>query len=272
MTLYKVITKYFYDSSKKVPLYLRKFTKVKDGNFWYDYKSDNIFLQELCDQYLVIAVPLDVGVMVFAKDVKILKLQEDQHAMIHTNTMKTHEAARRYDGIKRFLKFLVMKSPEIISINILGNIEASFGHSMYISQRILGPFWSNILVFHWYEESEHGMVTTQHFKEKYNIIIRFLLFPLGILVLACLWFLPIIMKLLDQPTVLLKPSTYVYLFKYVFMTLIVVPVHIIDGLFLWVLPFKRPLSYYNTVKNAFDQLMTQRKIEFDIIDKDSYHF
>ncbi|KAI9299535.1 hypothetical protein BJ944DRAFT_274157 [Cunninghamella echinulata] len=209
--------------------------------------------------------------MIFAKDIQILKQQEDQHAMIHTKNMKTHEAAERYDIFKRFLKFLILKSPEMISINILGNIETSFGHGMYIAQQILGPFWSNILVFHWYEESEHGVVTANHFKQQYNILIRLLLFPLGIIALSFLWFLPVGMKLFYQPKIAFLPSTYVSLLSYVIMANIVILVHIFDGLLLWVLPFKRTLTYYHTIKDTFDHQMKLRKIEFEIIDKESYH-
>jgi len=78
-----------YRKIKYIKLFLRSFQNLEnDKKNWYIHKTNNIFAQELCDQYLVVTVELDLGVMIYTKHITVLKQQEEQHAIIHNKIMK----------------------------------------------------------------------------------------------------------------------------------------------------------------------------------------
>jgi len=258
---------------KAVTLYIRSIpNKEEEYPSWYEYHSNNVFAQELCDEYLIISVALDTGVMIHAKDVEFLKEQEDQHAVIHNRYMEGHPAKFRYDWLKKLIRFLLLKTPNWFSYNVLGNIEVSFGDAMWVSQFVLGDFWSNILLFHWYEESEHGVITTGYFKKKYNAFIRLILSPIAVVVLALLWLLPVVMKILSSPLILLRVKTYLDLVEYLIAVALAVFVHVGDCVFFWILPFEHSLWHYHTVRDSFEKQVKERKIEFSPKDKKEYEY
>ena len=201
--------------SRKVTLYLRQFDDINNGSKkWYSYNSSNIFAQELCDEYHVVSVPLDCAVMLYANDIEFLRKQEDLHAKLHTMIIKDNPAVLKYKFWKKVLKVVLLKTPEWLSVNILGNIETSFGNGMWIAEFALGEFWTDLLVFHWFEESEHGVITCSNFKQRYNVLIRIILAPLGVLSLALLWLLPIFMRFYYHPFIIFSAKTYLQLVVY----------------------------------------------------------
>jgi len=252
-------------------LYLRSFSEIKETKQdWYAHKSENIFAQELCDEYLVVSVPLDCGVMSYAKEIDFLKQQEDQHAKLHTLIMKDHPAAQKYKFWKKVLKLVLLKTPQWLSENILGNVETSFGNGMWITQMTLGKFWSNLLIFHWFEESEHGAVTSSFFKHRYNALIRLILAPIGVLCLALLWVLPIFMKLYYTPRIWLYPKTYLDLVIYLGAITLGWLLNVAECLVFWILPFEHSTNYYKYVRSSFEKQIKERKIEFKVIKEKEY--
>jgi len=210
--------------------------------------------------------------MRYLEEVEILHKQENLHAEIHTKFMKSHPASPRYKHFKKLLKFILLETPRWFSENALGNIETSFGNSVWISQIPIGNFWTNILVFHWFEESEHGVVTCNRFKNKYNAFVRLLLSPIAILFLAILWVYPILMKILTNPIVLIFPSTYFYLIQYLMGALLGMFIHIGECILFWLMPFEHAKGYYNFVRASFEKLVKERKIEFKVIEEKEYHY
>jgi len=252
-------------------LHLRSFP-ASENLSWYDCYSNNMFANELCDQYLVVSVPLDLGVMVYTKDIQILSKQEDQHSIMHTKLMKDHPAVLRYKFWKNQMKIVLLKTPVWLSENILGVIETSFGNGVWVCQKILGKFWSNICIFHWFEESEHGVITSAEFKRRYNPLVRLLLCPIGLICLIHLWILPIGMKLYYEPRLFRSLKMYLDLGIYLITVVVAVSLHVFETVLYWLLPFKRPECYYQMVKNELEEQVKERQIEFKIIDQKEYYY
>lgn len=70
-------------------------------------------------------------------------------------------------------------------------------------------YYSDLTLFHTFEEIEHGMVTVQTLRPKTNLFMRILVIPLLILVLLSFFIFPVLFLLLSKPIIIFYPSTYV---------------------------------------------------------------
>lgn len=262
-----------YKKPRKVTLFLRQFSEINIGSQkWYSHKSPNIFAQELCDEYHVVSVPLDCAVMLYANDIEFLKKQEDLHAKLHTTIIKDHPVVLKYKFWKKVLKLVLLKTPEWLSVNILGNVETSFGNGMWIAEFVMGEFWTDLLVFHWFEESEHGVITCSNFKKRYNVFIRIALAPVGVLCLGLLWVLPIFMKFYYDRSIAFYAKTWLQLIVYVVAIILGIGCNVVECLLFWILPFEHSKEYYTHVRNSFEKQIGKRNIEFKVIDEKEYNY
>ena len=259
--------------SRKVTLYLRQFDDLDNGSQkWHSPKSSNIFAQELCDEYHVVSVPLDCAVMFYANEIEFLKKQEDLHAKLHTTIMKDDPVVLKYRFWKKALKVVLLKTPEWLSVNILGNVETSFGNGMWIAEFAMGEFWSDLLVFHWFEESEHGVITCSNFKQRYNVLIRIVLAPRGLLCLTVLWVLPIFMRIYYHPSIIFSLKTYLQLIVYLGAISLGITCNVAECFLFWILPFEHSKEYYTYVRNSFEKQIKKRNIDFKVNDEKEYTY
>ena len=272
--LESVIFLLFPKGKRKITLFLRSFPKSddKDKPFWNDAPTQNEFAIEFSNIFLVGVVPFDVAVSKYTDHLELLKLQEDQHASMHTSTCLATLVSRRYYYVKKLLKLVLMSTPAWFSKNILGNVETSFSNSVYISQFILGKFFCRMCVFHWMEEAEHSVLTSSHFKRDFNPVVRLLLYPIGCLALIALWVIPIPVAIICKPTMALSPQSYLNLVQYVLAVLVVAADIIIEGFLFWVLPFEHPHLYYRLVLGAWQKQVEEMGITFKTVRQMDYFY
>jgi len=152
----------------------------------------------------------------------------------------------------------------------LGIIETSLGNGLWVSQFILGNFLTNILIFHFYEESEHSIITSSYFKNRYPPVARLILLPVGIFLLIFLWILPIFMKFYLNPIIFILPKTYLYLIIYIIAMCLGILINILETVIFWILPFKHSRRYYNFIRDDFYKILKQREMNFKILDEIEY--
>jgi len=272
--LESVICFLFPKGKRKITLNLRSVEKTNsvDKSFWNDAPTQNEFAREFSNIFLVGVVPFDVAVSKYTDDLEILKLQEDQHAALHTSTCVATLVSSRYYYVKKLLKIALMSTPAWFSKNILGNVETSFSNSVYFSQLVLGKFFCRMCVFHWMEEAEHSVLTSSHFKKDFNPVVRLLLYPIGCLALIALWVIPIPVAIICKPSMALSPQSYLNLVQYVLAVLVVAADIIIEGFLFWVLPFEHPHLYYRLVLGAWQKQVEEMGITFKTERQMDYYY
>jgi len=156
-----------------------------------DYRSDNIFIQEFSDLMHMSIEVFDLGVQTACKDVEFIKKQEDLHSKMHvlSNTGKVKDINLRYGWFKKIAKMLLGNdAPTYFKNVVLGAVETISGASFWCVDKLDNSFWTDVLLYHFMEEAEHGIVTSSHLRKKSNPVSRFLLGWIGLMVFYLYFF------------------------------------------------------------------------------------
>jgi len=260
------------------------------GNHYYKVGSDeatnnatisvwkNIFAIENSDVWAAAAAaPLDYSVGTLVRtEVPSLAKQEDQHATLHNEFCNQYPARYRYSWFNSLLKIVLLSRTYRrlpIWINVCwegiryhmaslidGMVESCFTDAAYLSQILLGGHFCRLLVFHWLEEGEHGVVTSKVFKKRYPITIRCIGFLLGLASLTAIWTIPCFSAIYYNFHLIINPLYFpvaiLHLIQYLFVFACNLLIFVAEGLLFWILPFEHPLFFYRWVQRGF-----QREVE-----------
>lgn len=150
-----------------------------------------------------------------------------------------------------------------------GMIEAGNSYGLF-APAVTGWAPGNVANFHLFEEAEHAAVTVQSLKQKTTAIERFIAFPFFLAI-----FLPMVpllyVKLLQQPSLLLKWQTYFQVVQTtVKATLGLIGVYL--AVFMhWVLPIPFPQSIFDVAHGYFHLLCVRGGVEWDVTSQATYN-
>lgn len=211
------------------------------------WTCDNMFCQEQSELFDVLLPLLDYCVMKHAAtELPVLSEQERLHAKMHHESNKERKAANSIPFRWRWLvtigRYLLRDCPSPqVQLGLCGHIEATTSvwvYTMYVMPFTRG-FFTNGLLYHALEETEHGSLTTQWMRNKLYTLMPLLTFPFAVVLYFSLFLLPPVMKLLIEPTLLLrkpiKTCQDLVLYYSTFVPVFVVAV--LTCIFCWVLPF-----------------------------------
>jgi hypothetical protein len=275
---------YLYDNGylrtlRQVPitLTLRKL-KVRGDSMKGGETNPNIFASEFNQLFIFVTATLDFGVMKWLDDkVPLLVEQEHGHAKMHNEaTRKMH--ASRFVPLDKVFDVLTLRSGRAIgSCMCLGfeTISSIFFYTITASP-FMPDYACDIMLFHFYEEVEHGVVTVNSFRPRTRFATRMLCLPVLLILIVAFVLAPIVTLVAAKPGVLLSVHTYIDLGVYLAVML---PGIVVGQAFL--IAHYLPPCYTNAVGESvatrdlflahFERLLKARKtIQFDEVKQETY--
>lgn len=240
-------------------------------------KKGNVFMNEFNLLFLAMVHILDYAVMKYVTDCPLLVKQEHLHAKMHIKGQKNKKAEG--DELKRFLPLakafdlLLLRLGRTIGVSVACAVESTSAHLLYYasSTPFLKDWESDVLLIHFLEEIEHGLLTVQSIKKQTYFVVRLLLYPLMVLLWAITCVYPLLSTFIANPSLLIKPSTLPQMIQYIGI-LGFACITVEWAMFsLWLMPFviddfsehKKKYAYYEARLN-------ERKIPFQIVDQADY--
>ena len=233
-------------------LHLRNLSNNRKDMLCIGTQENNIYVQEFNDLFLTTVDVLDMAVMKYADaSVPLLQQQEYKHAKMHREGIidrlgSAADIPLRYKvSAKAFKLLLLGLGPHIGRCIALGAEAAGAATSHAFDQ---GTFFngdvplSNLVLFHLFEEVEHGMLTMQALKKDTYFILRLLLLPLQIMLSAGFFLGAPVYKLLGDPAIIYRQPLVVIRdlvpFCGTFLPAFIVNLHTL--LVLYLNPFSKP--------------------------------
>lgn len=239
----------------------------KFENPWKD--EDNKFGIHVADH-------IDYAVMKYiGDDVPHVVEQEYQHAKMHhaaqadAKQEKEHmEWLVKTEPILNFYRKIFLRRGDRFGTLLCGMAEAANIYGLFL-QSLCASATGNVMSFHLFEECEHASVTVQSLKKKTTAIERVLLFPFW-MALYFLLLLAMPVKLLEEPSLLLKPMTYVYFLSAMFTASVAVVGMQVSVFVHWVLPVPVPQSLVTMAKGYFREQCETGGVEWEVTKQATY--
>jgi len=171
----------------------------------------------------------------------------------------------RWKPIVALFDFLVLRCGSVVGVALAGGVEAS-SRAFFTSMRLpfVRDYPSNLVLFHFFEEFEHGSVTVHILRGKTNVLMRALSIPPMCVLWVVFLMSPPLLHALAHPWVLVRPSTYLQMVLYY---LNFTPA-VIDAwgclVWHWLLPFPEGVPDSTTRYVYCKDLVDARGIKFDV--------
>ena len=227
--------------------------------------------------FLAMVHILDYAVMKYVTDCPLLVKQEHLHAKMHhqgQKNMKTEgDRLGRFWLLGKLFDIILLRLGRTVGVSVAAGVEATAGHLIYYASS--APFVkdceSDVCLFHFLEELEHGLLTVQSIKKQSHFIVRLLLFPIMCILWCVSCLSPIITAFVVDPIIIFKPTTYVQLVKYIGTLGFAWMASEWAMVSLWLVPYA--LDNYKEHEKKYAYYVARwdaRKIPYEIVDQASY--
>jgi hypothetical protein len=182
---------------------LHRQLRKNGGQMLVQKDNANMCVLEFNNFFLYITEVLDLGVMKYAQEIPLLVQQEYLHAKMHRQGKQQQEADTGYSipfiyrPFRALFHSLLLRMGQTCGTAVALQVETASANAFYTMDRILLAFgedgFTDLTLFHFFEEAEHGALTTQTLLRKTPFLARLISLPLGwLLYFAVFCFMPIL--------------------------------------------------------------------------------
>jgi len=268
--------------STSITLTLRKLHKSGAEMLGGGTVGSNVFADEYNDLFLAITEVLDFAVMRYVKDCPILIEQEYGHAKMHHQGIKeakTHDDhLKRFGPLKVLFRLLFLRLGPAVGSTLSCAIETLSSrtfHSMAVFPYACKGSETDLVLYHYFEEMEHGALTVQSLKRKSSIFLRLALFPVMCLLTLVFFVIgPIVTKLASDPLLFIRRPLAIFhlppfLLKFGYGNL----VSWYEIIAVWISPWaKEDMPQYKIQNAQVLELLKAREVGFDIVKTEDYSY
>jgi predicted metal-dependent hydrolase len=228
---------------------------------------------------------LDMAVMKYIDDdCPILHRQEAAHAKLHREGIAVENEAEKVPitiiVIRKVLETLMLRLGRpfgcACALGVEEVISEVFNYIDILSNNIprMKNFQSKLILFHIFEEIEHGPLTVQSLKKKTTLFMRLLAFLPLCVIYILLFISPPILAVLTSPFILLKRNpitTVLDIWQYYAVMVPVTLFSIFRLVSVYLSPWARPSQAdHLRMQKHFQERVTQEGIEYEIVETEKY--